>query len=81
MSLRPMLLVFLLGLTATAAAQAPAPATSAPMTPARDAAPPSTRPVNDTGPDARMCLEYPTLVQIIRCAEKYLPRRAAAAKA
>ena len=26
--------------------------------------------------DARRCLEFPTNPQIIRCAEKYLPRRA-----
>ena len=80
MNLRPLLLVFLLGLTATAAAQAPAPATSDPAAPPK-VVQASTRPVNDTGPDARMCLEFPTRLQVIRCAEKYLPRRAAAAKA
>jgi hypothetical protein len=46
-----------------AAAPAPAPAKSAPPVRARQ------RPW--TRADARVCLEFPTNIQVIRCAEKY----------
>lgn len=28
-----------------------------------------------SGPDARVCLEFPTTAQVIMCAEKYRPRK------
>jgi hypothetical protein len=77
MTVRPLLLVLLLGAAANAAAQTPAAAESSPT-----AAPaPAARPVSDGPPsriDPRVCLEFPTRQQIIACANKYLPRRATA---
>ena len=52
---------------ATAAAGATAPAVSDP--------PPSTDRRRDAHADARVCLEFPTELQIIACAEKYRPAR------
>lgn len=77
MTIRSLLLVFTLGVAATAAAQAPAPA----ATPARDAPAPAPSMVSDGPPsrqDPRVCLEFPTREQIIACAEKFRPRRPAA---
>jgi|KBSSwiStaDraftv2_1062776.scaffolds.fasta_scaffold3308397_1 hypothetical protein len=53
--------------TAAAAAGATAPAVSDP--------PPSTDRRRDAHADARVCLEFPTELQIIACAEKYRPAR------
>jgi hypothetical protein len=53
--------------TATPAARAALPAVSAP--------PPSTDHRRDAHADARVCLEFPTELQIIACAEKYRPAR------
>jgi len=50
-----------------------APAPSAPKVSSRPA-----RASVDSDADARMCLGFATNDQIIRCAEKYLPRRVAA---
>ena len=75
MTVRPMLLVLLLGAAAHAAAQTP-PATASSPAPA-----PAVRTVSDGPPsrdDPRVCLEFPTRQQIIACANKYLPRRAIA---
>jgi len=75
MTVRSLLLVLLLGATAHAAAQSP-PATAQAADPA-----PAVRPVSDGPPsrnDPRVCLEFATREQIIACANKYLPRRAAA---
>lgn len=52
--------------TAPAAATAP-PAVSAP--------PPPTDRRRDAHADARVCLEFPTELQVIACAEKYRPAR------
>jgi hypothetical protein len=71
-------------------AQAPAPAATAAPAPAATAAPaPSTAPprlnqkpparaarVSIVGADARNCLEFPSNEEVIKCAEKYLHRRA-----
>ena len=75
MTVRPMLLVLLLGAAAHAAAQTPPAAASSP------APAPAVRTVSDGPPsrdDPRVCLEFPTRQQIISCANKYLPRRAIA---
>jgi len=75
MTVRPMLLVLLLGAAAHAAAQTPPAAASSP------APAPAVRTVSDGPPsrdDPRVCLEFPTRQQIIACANKYLPRRAIA---
>ena len=56
--------------TAAAAAGATAPAVSAVSDP-----PPSTDRRRDAHADARVCLEFPTELQIIACAEKYRPAR------
>ena len=53
--------------TAAVAAGATAPAVSDP--------PPSTDRRRDAHADARVCLEFPTELQIIACAEKYRPAR------
>ena len=60
-------------------AQGPAPAATpgaAPTMPAQDAAnhPPPAPPALAAG-DPRVCLEFPSNLEIIRCAEKYLPHR------
>jgi hypothetical protein len=73
----------------TAIAQAPAPAAPASAPPAAAAtAPAATPPRLDMKPparaprttivdaDARNCLEFPSNLEIIKCAEKYLHRRA-----
>lgn len=73
-------------LVATAVcAQTPSPppnTSSAGMTmPARSAPAPSApaRPRSTAGPaDARVCLEFPTNLQVIQCAEKYRRRQAPA---
>ena len=77
MTVRPMLLVLLLGAAAHAAAQTPPAAASSPA----PAPAPAVRTVSDGPPsrdDPRVCLEFPTRQQIISCANKYLPRRAIA---
>ena len=56
---------------ATAAAAAGAPA----VPPAVSDAPSSTDRRRDAHADARVCLEFPTELQIIACAEKYRPAR------
>ena len=57
------------------AATAATAVTAAPpaMSPAVSPAPPSSR--RDAHADARVCLEFPTELQIIACAEKYRPAR------
>lgn len=65
----------------TAAAQAPAPGASAPAAPAASPprlemkAPARTNREPPVTADARGCLEFPSNDEIIRCAEKYLPRK------
>jgi hypothetical protein len=80
-------LAMLLSSLPLAAAQTAAPAAksgvSGVIQPAPAASPPkvSSRPARaavDPDADARMCLGFATNDQIIRCAEKYLPRRVAA---
>ena len=58
---------------AQAASTAPAAATTAP--PAASAPPPPADRRRDAHPDARKCLEFPTELQVIACAEKYRPAR------
>jgi hypothetical protein len=62
----------------SAAAQGPA-ANNAPAAtiapPAASAPPPPTDPRRDAHADARKCLEFPTELQVIACAEKYRPAR------
>lgn len=73
MTTRSSMLLMLLAVGATSAAQTPAPAAQPAPAPARMAA--------DTNPssrDPRVCLEFPTTAQVIACAERYRPRRAAA---
>ena len=55
------------------------PAAAAPAPPAAEkrAEPRATR-SSSTRPDARVCLEFPTNLQIIKCAEKYRYTRAPA---
>lgn len=48
-------------------------ATAAP--PAESAPPPPTDRRRDAHADARKCLEFPTELQVIACAEKYRPAR------
>ena len=55
-----------------AANNAPAAATAPP---AASAPPPPTDPRRDAHADARKCLEFPTELQVIACAEKYRPAR------
>jgi hypothetical protein len=43
--------------------------------PAVSAPPPSTDRRRDAHADARVCLEFPTELQVIACAEKYRPAR------
>ena len=45
------------------------------MPPAASAPPPPTDPRRDAHADARKCLEFPTELQVIACAEKYRPAR------
>ena len=61
------------------AANAVPAATAAPAVtvapPAVSAPPPSTDRRRDAHADARVCLEFPTELQVIACAEKYRPAR------
>jgi hypothetical protein len=50
---------------------APAPAAALPEVSAPP--PPPTDRRRDAHPDARVCLEFPTALQVIACAEKYRP--------
>jgi hypothetical protein len=64
----------------SAGAQSPPPSASAPapaVTPAEKAPASPIRANRDasTTADARGCLEFPTNLEIIKCAEKYLQRR------
>jgi hypothetical protein len=59
---------------AATAAPAPAPATAPPKLDQK--APPRAARVSIVDADARNCLEFPTNEQVIKCAEKYLHRRA-----
>ena len=61
------------GQAANAAPAAAAALTAAP--PTLSAPPPSTDRRRDAHADARVCLEFPTELQIIACAEKYRPAR------
>jgi hypothetical protein len=54
--------------TAAPVAAATPPAVSAPP-------PPSDRPRDAAHADARVCLEFPTALQVIACAEKYRPAK------
>ena len=71
MTTRSSMLFVLLAFAATSAAQTPAPATQ--PAPARMAGE-----ANPSSQDPRVCLEFPTREQVIACAEKFRPRRAAA---
>lgn len=74
MTMRSSLLLVFLAFAATAVAQTPAPAAQPAPAPA------PARVAGDGGPssvDPRVCLEFPTRAQVIACAEKYRPRRAA----
>jgi hypothetical protein len=53
---------------------APPPAAAA-EPPAMSAPPPSTDRRRDAHADARLCLEFPSALQVIACAEKYRPAR------
>ena len=55
-----------------AASNAPA---AAPAPPAVSAPPPPTDRPRDAHADARVCLEFPTALQVIACAEKYRPAK------
>ena len=62
----------------SAAAQGQAatnPPTMAATPPAASGPPPPTDPRRDAHADARKCLEFPTELQVIACAEKYRPAR------
>jgi hypothetical protein len=64
----------------SAIAEAQAPNTTAPVAAATPLAvsappPPSDRPRDAAHADARVCLEFPTALQVIACAEKYRPAR------
>jgi hypothetical protein len=63
----------------SAIAEAQAPNTAAPVaaaTPPAVSAPPApTDRRRDAHADARVCLEFPTELQVIACAEKYRPAR------
>lgn len=63
----------------SAIAEAQAPNTGAPVAatpPAVSAPPPPTdRPRDAAHADARVCLEFPTALQVIACAEKYRPAK------
>jgi guanyl-specific ribonuclease Sa len=66
--------------SAIAQGQAPntaqaAAATAAAATPPAVSAPPPTDRRRDAHADARKCLEFPTELQVIACAEKYRPPR------
>jgi hypothetical protein len=69
--------LFLACSSAIAEAQAPnTAARSAAMPPTVSAPPPPTdRPRDATHADARVCLEFPTTLQVIACAEKYRPAK------
>ncbi len=57
---------------APAAAAAPVSPTAATIPPAAEKRPaPRTPRGSSTGADARVCLEFPTNLEIIKCAEKY----------
>jgi hypothetical protein len=59
---------------APAATAAPAPATAPPKLDQK--APPRAARVSIVDADARNCLEFPSNEEVIKCAEKYLHRRA-----
>jgi aromatic ring hydroxylase len=59
---------------AATAAPAPAPATAPPKLDQK--APPRAARVSIVDADARNCLEFPSNEEVIKCAEKYLHRRA-----
>jgi hypothetical protein len=63
----------------SAIAEAQTPNTAAPAAatpPAVSAPPPPTdRPRDAAHADARVCLEFPTALQVIACAEKYRPAK------
>jgi hypothetical protein len=59
----------------TAPAATAAAAAGATAAPAVSDPPPSTDRRRDAHADARVCLEFPTELQIIACAEKYRPAR------
>ena len=64
--------------SAIAQGQAPTAAPGAAATPPPASAPPpppTDRPRDAAHPDARVCLEFPTALQVIACAEKYRPAR------
>jgi hypothetical protein len=64
----------LLAASSIAVAQSPAPSTNAgssAATPSRDEAKPPTAASGDEAADARRCLEFPTNLEVIRCAERY----------
>ena len=70
----------LLAAFSSAGAQSPRPSASAPApaaTPAQKEAASPIRADRDvaTTADARRCLEFPTNLEVIKCAEKYLQRR------
>ena len=70
--------LFLACSSALAEAQAPntAALTAAATPPAVSAPPPPTdRPPDAAHADARVCLEFPTALQVITCAEKYRPAK------
>jgi hypothetical protein len=62
--------------SAIAQGQAPSTAPAAAATPpAVSAPPPPTDRRHDSHADARLCLEFPTALQVIACAEKYRPAK------
>lgn len=73
-----LLAIALLLATATAGAQAPAPAPgSAVPQPVSTAPAPRAADDRPSTNDPRVCLEFPTREQVIACAERFRPRRAA----
>ena len=73
--------ILALAALAPAVAQTPLPNTSqgasaiAPPDQTTEATTATVRSNRDAGADARICLELPTNLQIIKCAEKYRPHR------
>ena len=69
--------LFLACSSAIAEAQSPNTAPPAAATPPAGSAPPAPtdRPRDAAHPDARVCLEFPTALQVIACAEKYRPAK------
>jgi hypothetical protein len=64
--------------SAIADAQTPntaAPAAAATPPPVSAPPPPTDRPRDAAHADARVCLEFPTALQVIACAEKYRPAK------